>query len=606
MSAIYQEIMKKISKFIVAILSLFILSAPAFAWRVTPVTPLFQAVLNGNLGQVKAAVSSGSNVNQRGVVKDSFGNYGERTPLILAAAMGQADTVKYLLQHGAKVNARARSSSGAKGDKISIGDSALTIAARGAQEDVIRALVTYGKGINFNFRDAKYRITALMFMAKYERLHMTKYLINHGTSLSGTDINGNNVLLYTIKNKSRATLDYLVSKGANINHFNNAGYTVLMSALSNCKDDIQFEFAKYFLTKKPKIDLQLSKNGFAAIHVAAKSQIVRGAKLVLENGANIDLQDTITKITPLSYALESNDMVAFLLKNGAKTEIEDIYGNTVLMAAVGEVRAEVIDTLVKNGAESNKRSKSNVLLSPLTTLAGHPNSLKHSDAIDAMKSILDNGGDVDFKNGQGLTALMCAARKSDNSDGYFNAKFLIKRGAKLNLVNNKGETALMLAAGAGNDSLVNYLIEKGADPLIKSGAGETVANYAKRAGSGTSYLESIGVKAVAPTIKKAEIVSVLLGKWTGFQDGLPQAKFTMILRKNGTYSFNSKLSDAVWKTIPAAAKKSMKRTIAAHKGKYTINGGIMIWHPTNAAPTSMHWKLSGGKLIIDDKIRLKK
>lgn len=589
----------------IAILLLCIFCTPALAIQATSVTPLFQGVIDADLAQVQAAVSSGANVNQRGVVY-SDGDFWERTPLILAAHMGQADVVKYLLQHGANVNARGRISRG--GEKFTSADTAINKAAYRGHDDVIRALVTYGKGIDINAKNKEDGFSALMFMARYEHLNTTQFLIDHGASITIADSNGNNVLVQTIKNKSRATLNYLISKGADSNHMNKAGETTLMLAIGGSERDIDFEFAQYFLTKNPNVNLQRSQNGRAAIHVAASTGIVRAGKLLLDNGANIDLRDTTSKITPLFYSVikDKKDMVEFLLKRGAKTEIEDKFGNTVIMTAASEVQDEIITMLVKSGAESNKRSKSNVVLAPLTTLAGSPNSSLNSEALKAMEAILDHGGDVDFKNGQGLTALMSAARKPDNSDGYSRAQFLIKRGAQLNLVNNKGETALMLAAGAGNDRLVKYLIKQGADPKIKSGAGETVANYAKRGGSSTSYLESQGVKAVAPTIKKAVIVKSMVGTWTGYQAGLPQAFYTVILRNDGTYSFNSELSDAVWKQIPASARKAMKRTIAAHKGKYTVNSDVLVWHPVGLAPTSMHWEIAGGRLILDDKIRLKK
>jgi hypothetical protein len=32
----------------------------------------------------------------------------------------------------------------------------------------------------------------------------------------------------------------------------------------------------------------------------------------------------------------------------------------------------------------------------------------------------------------------------------------------------------------------------------------------------------------------------------------------------------------------------------------------MIWNIDNAAPTSMKWKLTGGTLVLDSKIRLNK
>ncbi|MBU4192913.1 MAG: ankyrin repeat domain-containing protein, partial [Proteobacteria bacterium] len=185
------------------------------------------------------------------------------------------------------------------------------------------------------------------------------------------------------------------------------------------------------------------------------------------------------------------------------------------------------------------------------------------------------------------------------------AALLISKGANLDMVNDKGETALMLAAGAGNQKLVKLLMEKGADAQKTNGAGETVMSYANRAGNtgSVSLLESQGVKPEAPIVRKSVIVDALLGTWKGFQDGMPQAVYTVVLNKNGTFDFNSKLTPEIMKQFP---KGTMKETIAAQKGTYTFNGDTMIWNPVNAPPTSMKWQLEKGMLIIDNKIRLKK
>jgi len=163
----------------------------------------------------------------------------------------------------------------------------------------------------------------------------------------------------------------------------------------------------------------------------------------------------------------------------------------------------------------------------------------------------------------------------------------------------------MLAAGAGNEKLVKLLMDKGADAQKKNGAGETVMSYAGRAGNkgSAAVLEAKGLKPEAPIVRKGVVNAALVGTWQGFHDGLPQALYTVVLNKNGTFDFNSRLTPEVLKQIP---KGSMKATIAAQKGTYTLSDDTMIWDLVGAPPTSMKWKLENGMLILDNKIRLKK
>ena len=58
---------------------------------------------------------------------------------------------------------------------------------------------------------------------------------------------------------------------------------------------------------------------------------------------------------------------------------------------------------------------------------------------------------------------MCAARYNNESM----VSFLIDKGADINMKNVKGFTALMCAAMYNRESIVSFLIDKGADINIK-------------------------------------------------------------------------------------------------------------------------------------------
>ena len=565
------------------------------------------ALRNENADIIKLLLNSPKiDVNKRSKSYDAFGEW-ERTPLILAAHMGQAEMVGILLQKGAKVNAKDATDSTPE----SRGNTAIIKAAQRNHSDVIEVLVRMAKDIIIDAK-TKDGETALWFISEHENLESLKFLHKNGAKINTADSAGRSVLVTTFFHKNREVLEYLVANGADINHVNNYGGTTLTEAVSGLDSEdgkTLFKFLEKFLTFKPNLDLQKivqNNGGESALHVAARNEGVEGAALLLDHGATIDLKNLAFGGTPLYMAASLNriEVAKLLIKRDAKLDIFSTLGLTPLMSAVIRADEEMVKILVDAGATINAKSPVNILSAPLVDAASSPDPFKHDANLAIIEYLLDHKGDADFQSGNGSTALMAAAQKSNTSQGYERAELLIDKGANLDIVNNKGETALMIAAGAGNEKLVKLLMEKGADAQKKNGAGETVMNYAKRAGKGSAtFLESKGVKPEAPIVHKSVIVDALLGTWCGFQDGLPHAIFTIVLNKNGTFDFNSKLTPEVMKQVP---KGSMKETIASQKGTYTFNDDIMIWNPVGAPPTSMQWKLEKGMLIIDDKIRLKK
>lgn len=547
-------------------------------------------------------------VNKRSVSYDAFGEW-ERTPLILAAHMGQAEVVGQLLQRGAKPNARDRTDSVPEAR----GNTALIKAAQRDHTEVIRVLLTQAKGIEVDAQ-TKDGETPLRLVTEAEDLEAVKLLHGRGAKINHPDNRGKSMLCGAITHKKYEVLDYLVANGADINMADDAGHTPLMEAVAflggkNAKS--AFKFLEKIITFKPKLDFEQLRpgggGGYSALHLAARFGHVDAAKLLLDNGATLDIKSLATGGTPLHTAASAHqlDMAKLLLKRKANLEVFDKAGSTPLMLAVFQADDDMVEVLVDGGAAINVKSPVNALVTPLVYAAANPDPFKHKANLSIIKYLAGHKADLDFPSANGTTALMAAARQSDTSQGYDRAALLIGKGAKLDVTNDKGETALMLAAGAGNEKLVKLLMDKGADAQKKSGAGETVMNYAARASDkgGAAFLESKGLRAEAPAPMKSVVVPALVGTWQGFHDGLPMALYTVVLNKNGTFDFNSRFTAEALKQYP---KGSVKPVIAAQKGTYTFNGDTMIWDLVGAPPTSMKWKLENGLLIIDNKIRLKK
>lgn len=98
----------------------------------------------------------------------------------------------------------------------------------------------------------------------------------------------------------------------------------------------------------------------------------------------------------------------------------------------------------------------------------------HAGHLDVVKALLAAGATADFKSEQGWTALAKAAYNAETECGYPQViAALHEAGADLNARIFFGITPLMLAAGGGDASVVEWLINNGADVLATNDGGRT-------------------------------------------------------------------------------------------------------------------------------------
>ena len=82
---------------------------------------------------------------------------------------------------------------------------------------------------------------------------------------------------------------------------------------------------------------------------------------------------------------------------------------------------------------------------------------------EVVKLLIDNGADVNARDGDGDTALMWAVIKDYSQEAVEIVEFLITHGVDVNNKNEYGETVLMKAlSNEYNSKVVKLLIEAGA------------------------------------------------------------------------------------------------------------------------------------------------
>jgi ankyrin repeat protein len=159
-------------------------------------TPLHWAVQQDRLDMVNAQISAGANVN----AKNRYGV----TPLVLAVTVGDPSLVETLLKAGADVRVGVPETG-----------SVLMTAARTGNPEVIKLLVAAGADVNFAERYSGQ--TALMWAAAEGHPEAVKALLAAGAKVDGQAHDKRTALLFAVRKGDIDSVQALIAAGANVN-----------------------------------------------------------------------------------------------------------------------------------------------------------------------------------------------------------------------------------------------------------------------------------------------------------------------------------------------------------------------------------------------------
>jgi ankyrin repeat protein len=276
----------------------------------------------------------------------------------------------------------------------------------------------------------------------------------HGANIK--DNRGTTPLMYAAAFGNAEMVGMLLDAGADPNVANDLGATALMWSVND------EEKVRLLLFKKANVNAK-SKFGRTPLIIAASEDSgMPVVRMLVEKGADVNAADhgppstagTVGRpnITPLLAAASSSnpDMVRYLITKGARVDVKDAVGQTALMNAAAFGSIEVIKLLLARGADVN--------------------AVSDVEAFPKVKT-----GTIQL----GLfTALNLAAVFGTPET----IKLLLDAGAKVNEPDVRGMTPLMRAIACDHSSpeTVRVLLEHGADPKIKSRAGEDAYDWAKK------------------------------------------------------------------------------------------------------------------------------
>lgn len=162
-----------------------------------------------------------------------------------------------------------------------------------------------------------------------------------------------------------------------------------------------------------------------------------------------------------------NATVFDLIRRGMDINTSDAQGNTLVMIAARTGNLVLLDSLLKNRVNVNRRNRYGDTAVMLAALQGH---------VEAVHRLTDHGALLD---GEGWSPLHYAVFRGSSEL----VRYLLDKGASVDAVAPNRQTALMIAViQSGLPSLVQILLEAGANPELSDPDGLTARDHARKLG----------------------------------------------------------------------------------------------------------------------------
>jgi ankyrin repeat protein len=389
-------------------------------------TPLHRATYRDDLRQTDALLRAGADVN----AANDLGT----TPLWLASVNGSAPMVRRLLDAGANPNLALLS-----------GETPLMAAARGGSAEVVQLLAA--KGGNVNARGTRGQ-TALMWAVAQRHPSVVKVLLAHGADIHAkSDVwgqvmavpphghkeynrwiphGGETALLFAARAGDLDSAKLLLAAGANVHDADAWGVSAMvLAAHAGHRELVEFLLEK-------SADPNASAPGFTALHIAIMRRDERMAAALLARGA--DPNAPLRTWTPTRRASADWNFPPPLV------------GAAPLWLAARVAHPGIMRLLAKHGANPRVVHRSEYYLNDM-----------YDHRTEATTALMAATG-----MGVGGTAWMPPPREARETLMLEAVQVAVELGAELNAANTDGRTALDAAQALKFESVVRYLVDKGA------------------------------------------------------------------------------------------------------------------------------------------------
>ena len=235
---------------------------------------------------------------------------------------------------------------------------------------------------------------------------------------------------------------------------------LVQSVISDCSEAVEF------LLKARADPSHLNAFGMSVLGLASVSGSTKIAKLLIDAGADVNLVHASSpKMTPLMLACEKNNVytVRLLLQLGADPNLQTDMGQTALLCT--ECRSfGMVRSLLEAGAAVNTQNINGWSILAVACKYG---------CYKIAELLIQYGADVQLSTVDKYTPLMIACQNRHEDI----AALLLRSNADPNLQNHKNQTSLMLACRNQLTRIVSLLLSSGADSNLQNDFGWTALMF---------------------------------------------------------------------------------------------------------------------------------
>lgn len=373
---------------------------------------LFYAAYNNDDKVIKYLIDKGGDVNFKS-------KYGE-TPLMIASAFNNnPDVVNILIDSGAKINQRTKS-----------GYNPILSSARNKNLEVIKLLVLNGANL-FDKTNSK-NTTLHIAAVNNPNPNMIKYLVENGLDLYSEDYLGQIPFVKAVMNNNFDVFRTFLVLDENLLFYENEyKNNVLHFAAYNENKEILDVLIN---SENQLFDIN-SRNDFGNTYLwpaVIYNKNIEVMKQLIDLGVNIDARgykgETVLMALVQSYnERDIMERIELLIKNGANIHAVNEYEETILEIALSFNNLEVVKYFWDSKLRYNQNEINELFFEAVT-----------NENLAVVNFVFEKKPDINTRNYFGQTPLMKAALLNSNPEVI---EFLLEKGANPKLKDNESKTA---------------------------------------------------------------------------------------------------------------------------------------------------------------------